>query len=167
MASYPPPLYGSFNPDDNYSRYVGWNDTSPGLQKYFSPDNVRMISAKITDLLQGVDPGGRPIVVTDRVIGSVLSSVYNTFTPQTGDIYSRYNIPNGMSPENYLQSMIDQTIEIIVNNIRDEYEMIENNRKLTIWSTVYGDFNAQKLRAHPQIKIRKRRPDPMQFNMNY
>jgi len=167
MTQYTPPLYGSFNPDDNFTRYVGWENTSPGLQKFYSKETLKTISKKITDLLQGLDINKRPIIVTDKVIGTVMSSVHQNYIPATGDIYSRYIIPNGMSPENYTQNMIDQTIEIIVNTIKSEYEMTENNRKLTIWSTLYGDFNAQKLRAHPEIKIRKRRPDPLQFNMNY
>ena len=45
--------------------------------------------------------------------------------------------------------------------------MEENNKKLSIWTTVYGDFNAHGLRQHPPIKIRKKRPDPFQFHMRY
>lgn len=157
----------SFNPDTNYMKYVGWVDDSPALQEYYSPENVRTISKKITELLEGVEPNGRPIVVIDEVIGSVMNDVYNNFMPAPGDIYSRYNIPNGKNPEEYVVSFIDQTIELIVNYVRNQYEMAENNRKLTAWSTVYGDFNAQKLRSHSQIKIRNKHPDRMQFNMNY
>ena len=49
----------------------------------------------------------------------------------------------------------------------NEYEIEENNKKLTIWSTLYGDFNREGLRAHPPIKIRNRRIDQMSINMNY
>ena len=45
--------------------------------------------------------------------------------------------------------------------------MEENNRKLTIWTTVYGDFNQHGLQQHSKIKVRNKRPNPMEFNMNY
>jgi len=45
--------------------------------------------------------------------------------------------------------------------------MTENNKKLSIWNSVYGEFNEKGLRAHPPIKIRKKRPQRMMFNMNY
>lgn len=168
MTQYPEPLYASFNPDKNYVRYVGWKDTSPGLQEYYSRETVQMISNKVTELLQGVDQNGRDIVVPDYIIGNVMDAVYIKYRPITGDIYGRYNVPSSSTyPENYTQNMIDQTIEMIVSTIKTEFGMIENNRKLTAWTTILGDFNAQGLRAHPDIKIRRRRPDPLQFNMNY
>jgi len=167
MAQYAKPMFNTFNPDTNSMKYVGWQDNQPWLQKYYSQTSLRTISKKVTELLNGVEPNGRPIIVTDEVIGNVMNDVYNYYVPAVGDIYSRYNIPNGPNPENYAQSMIDQTIELIVNYVKNQYEMSENNRKLTVWTTVLGDFNAQGLRAHPEIKIRKRRPDPMQFHMNY
>lgn len=153
--------------DDNYRRFVGYTENNSCIQEYFSPQTIRLISNKISELLEGVDPEGRKIVVPDKNIASVMSNIQKNFRPPTGDIYGRYNVPNGFGSDNYVQSMIDQTIEIIVSDVRTNLEMAENNRKLTVWSTVLGDFNAQKIRAHPEIKIRKRRPAPMQFNMNY
>jgi hypothetical protein len=63
--------------------------------------------------------------------------------------------------------MINQTINLIVNDVKNNLETEENNKKLTIWTTVYGDFNEQGLRSHPPIKIRNKKPASMQFNMNY
>lgn len=141
--------------DDNYYRYVGWSESNESIQKYFSPDNIRTISHKITQLLQGVDPQNRPIIVPNKTICHVLSQIFDSYRPQTGDIFSRYNVPSG-EPEDYLQSMIDQTIEIITNDIKNEIETIENNKKLTIWTTVYGDFNLHGLQQHSQIKVREK-----------
>jgi hypothetical protein len=95
-----------------------------------------------------------------------MNGIEATYRPETGDIYSRYNIPNG-SPLNQLQEMIDQTIELITSDVRNNLEMDENNRKLTAWTTVYGEFNDHGLRSHAPIKVRNKRPAPMQFNMNY
>jgi len=75
-------------------------------------------------------------------------------------------VPTGDN-SGYLQDMIQQTIEIITSEVKNNLEMEENNRKLTVWTTVLGDFNEQGLRSHPEIKIRQKRPTPMQFNMNY
>ena len=76
-------------------------------------------------------------------------------------------MPSGNSSESYVQNMIDQVIEVITSDVSNNLEMEENNRKLSIWTTVYGDFNQSGLRQHAPIKIRKKRPQPLMFNMNY
>jgi hypothetical protein len=96
----------------------------------------------------------------------VLSTVYDDFTPETGGIYSRYTI-GSESVYDYYNHMANMAIEIIVQNVRDQLGMEENNKKLTVWTTVLGDFNSHGLRSHGQIKTLHKRPDPMQFNMNY
>ena len=63
--------------------------------------------------------------------------------------------------------MINQTVNIIVSAIKDEIEITEQNKKLTAWTTVLGDFNEQGLRSHAPIKLRERHPQYMAFNMNY
>lgn len=153
--------------DDNFYRYVGYREDNECIKKYFSKNTVRTISNKITELTLGIDPENRPIIVPDKTIYNVMSDIYQSFRPATSDIYSRYIVPTGTTTQSYVQNMIDQVIEIIVSDIRNNLEMEENNRKLTIWTTVYGDFNEAGLLQHPPIKIRKRRPAPMQFNMNY
>lgn len=159
-------ICGSFC-DDNYVKHVGYSENNVCIQKYYNQSTVRIISKKITELTLGVDPQNRPIIVPDSTICSIMSDVYNSYRPPTGDIYSRYIVPSGTSSESYVQNMIDQVIEIIVSDIRNNLEMEENNRKLSIWTTVYGDFNQSGLRQHPPIKVRNKRPTPLQFNMNY
>ena len=62
----------------------------------------------------------------------------------------------------------DQTIEIIVSDVKNNMEIEEHNKKLTIWTTVLGEgVNDHGLRSHSQIKIRESRPDPFQFHMKY
>ena len=51
--------------------------------------------------------------------------------------------------------------------LRNQKEMADCNNSLSIWNSLYGDFNEAGLRAHPKIKLRERRPATMQFNMNY
>lgn len=160
----------SFQPvelrDSNYFRFVGYQENNACIEDYFSPNTIRNISHKITELLQGVDPKGRPIIVPNATITSIMSNVYQSFRPETGDIYSRYIIPK-KTQANHVQNMINQVIEIITSQIRNEIGILENNAKLTAWTIVYGNFNKHGLTQTPQIKTLKRRPDPMLFQMNY
>jgi hypothetical protein len=155
--------------DMNTYRHVGWKDTNPCLQKYYSRDTINLISRKVTELTLGVDPKNRKIIVPDNIIRNVLDSVYTSISYSnlnTGDIFTRYNIPKD-TQQSVIQSMIDQTVEIIYNNVVNQYAMDQNNNKLSIYTTILGDFNTHSLRSHPIIKIRERRPATMQFNMNY
>ena len=152
--------------DDGYIRHVGYQENNPCIKKYFSDNTVKIISKKVTQLLMGVNPENRPIIVTDNIIGHVMSQIYESYRPPTGDIYGRYNIPTG-EPDNYVQSMIDQVIEVITSDVRNNLEIEENNKKLTIWTTVLGDFSEHGLRSHDIIKVRNKRPAPFQFHMKY
>lgn len=152
--------------DLNYSRYVGWDENNECFRKYYSKQTINTISKKVTELTHGVDPKNRKIIVPDERIAEVMDGVYQNFRPATGDIFTRYIVPNDQQA-NMVQSLIDQTIEIITNHIRNELEMEQNNQTLSAWVQVYGDFNTKGLRQVPPIKTRERRPAVMQFHMNY
>jgi hypothetical protein len=153
--------------DFGYIKHIGYSETNDCIAKYFDSSTVKLISYKITQLLAGVDSQNRPIVVPDSTIVSVMNDIYDGYRPPTGDIYSRYNIPSGTTSESYVQNMIDQVIEVITSYVRNTLEMEENNRKLSVWTTVYGDFNEHGLQQHSQIKVQNKRPNPFMFNMNY
>lgn len=158
------------NIDSGYSKFVGWNETvasSPTYQFLFAPDRMLTYQAKITELLQGVDKHGRSIIVPMETIGSVLSQCFQSNVPQTGDIYSRYIIPEQETQRNDVNEIVNRMINIIVSQISNEMLTAQNNQKLTVWNTLLGDFNKQGLRAHGPIKIRKRRPQAMFFFENY
>lgn len=152
--------------DFNYIRHVGWGEDNPCIKKYFSTETVKLISRKVTELTRGVDEKNRLIVVPDIRICEVMDSVYQAFRPHTGDIYSRYIVSNN-EQWNMVQSMIDQTIEIITSTIRNDLGMQQANQKLSTWVQVLGDFNQWGLRSHDVIKTQQKRPTPMMFNMNY
>ena len=155
--------------DLGFKKYVGWENTAqnPNFKFLWAPDRLLTYQQKITQLLEGVSPDGRSIVVPLETIGSVLFQCYESNTPQVGDIYSRY-IQDGIESErNDVRDIVDRMINIIVSQIRNEYATIENNKKLTVWNTLYGDFNKAGLRSHGPIKIRKKRSERMQFHMNY
>jgi hypothetical protein len=160
-------ITGDIN-DYNYNRFVGLSESNDCIKDYFDPNTVKIISHKISQLLDGVEPSGRKIIVPDKTIYSVLSQIYNSYRPPTGDIYGRYNVPTDV-PENYIQSLCDQTIEVIVNDVKNNIGIDELNSKLSIWTTVLGDFNNHGLRQYPPIKIRERNTNfrgMVQF-MNY
>lgn len=160
-------IYGNLPCDDNYIKHVGYTESNDCIKKYFSVETVQTISQKVTQLTMGVNPDNRPIIVPSSTICSVMNDIYESYRPPVGDIYSRYIVPSGTTSESYVQNMIDQVIEVIVSDIRNSLGIEEHNSKLSIWTTVYGDFNQHQLRQHPIIKIRNKRPAPFQFHLRY
>ena len=154
--------------NDNYTRHSGYQDTSVLLQKnFYNVNTVNTISKKLTQLLQGVDPSNRRIIIPDKIITNVMDSVYNDFVPETGDIFTRYIIPSGLNSDDYITSLIDQTIQVIYSDVKNNIEMEQNNKKLSAWVQVLGDFNDNNLRSYPPIKVLNKHPAYGQFNMNY
>jgi hypothetical protein len=167
------PSYSSLNNTNyngNYMANVGWEETSAGnciVDSLYSEPMLEAISQAITRNLRGVDPQNRPIIVSKENIASVISNVYRFGTrANIGDIHSRFIVPHA-TERNDLQNIINQTMNIIISNIKNQMEMEQNNKKLTVWTTVLGDFNKEGLRAHAPIKLRRRHPQYMAFNMNY
>jgi len=161
--------------DSNYMKYAGWEQTlygadiAGGYNLYFSEDTITLIQNRLTDLLRGVDPRGRPILVTRNVILNTMEGVYESrTTSNVGDIYSRYIISGLEEERNPIQEMIDRTIEIIFSYIKTEQEMATCNNNMSAWNAVYGDDNPVGLRAHSQIKINERKiPGMLINNMRY
>lgn len=152
--------------NSNYNKFVGY-EQNQHLNNFFNQDTVQLISKKVSELLHGVHPENKKIVVPDKNIIGVMNQVYTNFRLPVGDIYSRYHIPSQRKNEDYIDDMIDQVIETITSYVRNTMEIEENNSKLTVWSTVYGDFNAHGLRRHSTRKIRLKRPASFQFHMKY
>lgn len=150
-----------------------YNDECSKL--FFSETTVCNISKRITEHLNGVDEQGRNIIVPNDTIKNVMSSIYQNYVPQVGDIFTRLNIPNGVyvggsthqTARNDYDYMIHQVISLIVTDVKNNIEVDRQNKKLTIWTTVLGESNAHGLRSHAPIKIRERKIPSMLFNMNY
>ena len=152
---------------DSNSYMVGWDAaSSPFIQKLFSKETVALIQRKSGDYLVGVDAKGRRILPSTQVVEGVLYGVFRGHRPQTGDIFGKY-VVTADSERNDFAYIIDKAISVIVRAIRDEVETIQNNEKLSIWTTVLGDFNEHGLRQHAPLKLRERRPDNFQFHMRY
>jgi len=152
--------------DYNYLAHVGWEDinkTNTGYRIFFSKENMDRLSRRISEQLL---KAGHRIVVTPRVIGGVMSDILNTHTPTIGDMYTLYNIPADQ-PRNDVANLNDRVVNVIVSTIINEDDARKWNESVSIWDTVYGDFNRKGLRAHSVI--RKKDNDYMkgQFNLNY
>jgi hypothetical protein len=155
------------NIDSN--KYVGWDQQvswNSFLSKLFSKQTVRIIQEKTSEYLIGVDSEGRRIIPTERVVESALFGVFENYRPNTGDIYGKYTVNNDNSRDDY-SYIVDQTISLLVRSIKDQTEMEQYNSKLTIWTTLLGDFNEHGLRQYAPIKVRNKRPDNFLFHMRY
>lgn len=153
--------------DQNYYRYVGWKMSESTFDRqFFSKITVNYISRKVSELLRCLREDGRPVKVSDNVIANVMSSAYNTYRPQLGNGYFMYTQPQD-EPRDDMKTLTDIVIQIIYDYVKNEYEMAENNKKLTIWTTLYGDFNEHGLRQHPILRVNDKPINRLRFNMNY
>ena len=150
--------------NNQYLQHVGYTNTNAGIATFFSRSTAEFISKKVTELLTEFYPQGI-IVPLERII-DIMNSIYEAYRPSTGDIYSRYTIPSNENA-NCIDEMINQVIEVIVTQVKDNMAMDQRNSQLTAWTQVLGTFNEEGLRSHAPIKIRHRRPTPMLMNMNY
>ena len=152
--------------DTNNLTYVGWDTTIQGYSNYkyyFTRENMENISKTITKKLEDA---GYYYIVSYDVIGGVMSDMMKYHTPEIGDIYTQYTIPQQKVRDD-IQNLNSRVINLIVNSIIDEENARQWNESLDVWDTVYGDFNRRGLRAHSII--RKKDNDYMkgQFNTNY
>ena len=162
--------------DDNYKAFVGWEHNAPfqgGYSAYFSPLNIQNLSQTIQkELLKR----GFNMVVSQKTLSGVMSSVWRTNVPVRGDIYTLYNIPNlpaennpqqlGVQ-ENDVEQLNQRVVNIIVNTITDEQELTKANESLSAWTTVLGSFNQHGLRSHDIIKIKENDYKKNFFVINY
>ena len=155
--------------DVNQYKFVGWDQQAnynPIINKLFTKQTIQTIQSKTSEYLTGVDSKGRRIVPSEDVVVEALYGVFDNYLPETGDIYGKYLVRNGQKVDHY-SYIVDMTISLLVRGISTELGMEQNNQKLTIWTTVLGDFNEHGLRQYPPIKVKDKRPDPFLFHMRY
>jgi hypothetical protein len=153
--------------NENYMRHVGWKETSCDFSRHlFSDDTIKCIKDRLYDKLKCIRSDGRPIIVSDRVITHVMSQIYNEYKPQLGDIYTLLTIPAN-DPRDDMKLIVNMVVETIFSNISTETQMEENNKRLTVWTTVLGDFNEHGLRQHAPIKVNEKNINKVRFNMMY
>ena len=163
------PVNQPYDREVDMHQNVGWAKTvqdNPIVQRLFSKHTIQLIQQKTSEYLVGLDPKGRKVVPSERVVETALYGVFRSHRPETGDMYGKFLV-NNMSQRNDFAYIIDKTISFLVRGIRNELEMEQNNEKLTIWTTLLGDFNEHGLRQYAPIKLKEKRPDNFQFHMRY
>lgn len=134
-------------PAPEYSlRHVGFSP-GPEFEAYFAPETLEKISQKCTQYLEGVHPEGRPIAVSYEVLRHVRDAV---FEQARGPVFE----------------MVDNVVNTVVSRIRDEFDTLEQNGRLTRWITKYDESHG--LRKHGPIYARRKRDiNKGGFMMNY
>lgn len=113
-------------PYQNGYRYFAWNG-SDRYNALYAPRSIQFMSEMITKGLQGVHPEGKKIVVKDDIIKSVADSIFQS----------------SFSNAEQMQQMV---CSYIINHIKNETQMIQQNNKLSIWITNYTiDSGMQKI----------------------
>jgi len=125
-------IYSFYNPAYN------WNSDKK-YSALISDANIGMLSKKITELLEGIHPEGKKIVVPNETIRNVISSRFKTF--QSFDI-SKIN---------------DETVSFIVGFVSSEFQSIKTNQNYSVWTTLLGTTNEHGLMPHAKLKTKERR----------
>lgn len=156
----------STNP--GYMKYIGWDAIMQidNIRELWSEEHLLTIQKIVAEKSRQYHPENRPILVSLDNIGSVLFQCYQSNNPNVGDIYSRFIMDNTELQRQDITQIIQRTINVILHHINALYTTRQCNEKLTIWNSLYGDFNNVGLRSHSNIKIRKNKI-PFQFHMRY
>ena len=92
---------------------------SQEMYDYFmSKPSIELMSREITRKLAGVHPEGKNIIVPEYSIRAVADSMYQNQRME-------------------VKVMQEMTINFIVNSIRSEYQILDNNSKLSAWVQKY------------------------------
>lgn len=149
------------------SKYIGWSTITEWNElprQLFTKYTIKVIQKKVYQyLLEAMD---KKIVPSERIVIIALYGVFENHIPRTGDIYGKYLVVDQTQRDDY-GYIVDKTISLLIDGIKNDIEMTEANNKLSIWNTVLGDFNENGLRQFPPIKLRNRGPDRMLFHMKY
>lgn len=117
-------MYGEQYPYMSNYRYYGWQG-SDRYNTLFSDASVKFMSKMITNMLYGVYPNKKTVVVPDETIRSVADSVYNS----------------SFANADQMQKMV---VNYIVNWIQSEADTINKNNNLSIWVQKYDTDTGMK-----------------------
>lgn len=102
--------------NNNYRFSAGFKDRKR-YDDIYSKETVSKISMEITKRLKGVHPEGKNIIIPVDTISSVIDAIYNKNTHAEFDV------------------MVEMVINYTVNQVKTEYETIQQNNKLSIWTS--------------------------------
>lgn len=119
----------------------------------FTNAMVKHVSDQVTNALR---TRGYYVIVPDDKVAHVITEVYKNHSPNVGDIYSRFII-DGLGQRDDMRMIADKSIEIIVSQISNEFDMQKQNQSFSVWNQVLGTQNPQGIRQHSPIKLNGKR----------
>jgi hypothetical protein len=102
----------------NYKYRYALYTSGQRYEELLSPESIELMSSEITKQLKGIHPDGKNIIVPNTTIYSVADSMFQ----------------NNPMDTYVLRRMI---VSHIVNSIKNEFDQIQYNNKLSIWVTKY------------------------------
>ena len=146
-----------YQSDDQKYKFIGSNiEFNPIVEKFFNKSTVDYISKQITKFTKGVDEKNRDIILPDDKILFLMNSVYLSYNPRQG--FDQSNTGN-----DYLQSLIGQTISQAVFDIKNVLQYEQCVAKYTVWDTILGEDNNRGLRSYAPIKLKEKIPITTKF----
>jgi hypothetical protein len=136
------------------------------LRDLFSMKTVRFIRERIIENLTttGVHP-------SDKLIAWELNNNYRNRKPPIGAniTFSQITTDGFYDYNDFFNSIVNDTIINIIKMIDTENIYLKHLNNLSIWDTVYGDFNRRGLKRTAPItkEIKSRDIDRGQFHMRY
>jgi hypothetical protein len=130
-------------------RYVGWTEGE------IDESEIVQMSKDITDKTFHIL--NRPIVVPNKTIRSLFDSFLVNWESRSGDIFTRLNI----APRQRVD-IKQQVILHAVSEIENDFAFRMKNNSFSAWNRIPS---SNHLVSHPKIKLRNKRPMPMQFAM--
>jgi hypothetical protein len=131
-------MVGDQQMNHNYRYAAGYNATQNYLA-FLNDSSIKYMSQVITDMLRGIHPEGKNIVVPNETIISVADSVLQN-SPQKADV---------------MQQMV---ISYIVDWIKTDFENTEKNNKYSIWVQKYDEDTG--LQRFNDVKLNKKMRSP-------
>lgn len=111
-------MSNTYYPTDYQYRFVGSAiDDNIIIREFFSKNAVDYISKQCTLQLKGIDEQGRDIIIPDNRILEVMNTVRESYNFATG-----FDAPY-ISPDQYVQNMINQSIERIVFDVSNTLQI--------------------------------------------
>lgn len=125
------------------------------------PELVKIVSDQVYNYF--IEKYNKEIIVPFHSVDGVLRTVFENRTVVVGNPFTRYIVP----PDDNRDSIIHQSIQIIVSQIETEMLIQKKNETLSVWNAQLGHQNPHGLLAHSHIKLNQKRPPLSIINMRY
>ena len=162
--------YQNSNTDTRFITHVGWDNDSHSnhvVNSLLSETNLKKVQHQITNLLEGVHPQNKKMIVSLKDIASIMHPIIEQTNIKNAGYIQSSRFSDGLSKNDFANIVNNETITTIVSKLKADYGIENHRNNLSIWSTLYGEHNKEGLRAHAPIKTREKHPQYMAFNMKY